>query len=126
MQINLVPRARCLRKQLTAAERKLWSELRRHQFGGLRFRRQVPIGAYIIDFACFDPKLVIEVDGSQHMQAVDYDNERTKYLESLGYTVLRFWNNEVLNEIDVVKEAIWNICFKPPLPFLPPVGEGTS
>jgi len=91
MQDLLQQRARQLRKKMTEAERKLWSKLRRRQMGGLRFRRQVTFDKYIVDFACFDPKIIIEIDGSQHANQVVYDDERTKYLQSFGYTVLRFW-----------------------------------
>ena len=94
---------------MTVAEKKVWNQLRQRQLGGLRFRRQVPFGNYIVDFACFEPKIIIELDGSQHAQQIHYDGERTKYLEMLGYTVLRFWNNEVISEIDTVLQTIWNV-----------------
>jgi very-short-patch-repair endonuclease len=106
--------ARRLRKEMTEAERKLWSKLRHKQLGGLRFRRQVPLGNYIVDFACIEPKIIIEVDGSQHADHIDYDEQRTRWLETLGYTVLRFWNNQVLHEIDAVLQTIWNVGFTPP------------
>ncbi len=108
-----IQRARSLRKNLTIAEKKLWYEIRNNRLSGLRFRRQVPFGSYIVDFACFEPKIIIELDGSQHANeaAVIYDQKRTTYLESLGYHVLRFWNHEILKEIDRVKEVIWDQCF---------------
>ena len=106
-------RAQDLRKNMTVAEKKLWNQLRQRQLGGLRFRRQVPFGNYIVDFACFEPKMIIELDGSQHAQQIHYDGKRTKYLEMLGYTVLRFWNNEVISEIDAVLQTIWNNCIPP-------------
>jgi very-short-patch-repair endonuclease len=106
-------RAQDLRKNMTVAEKKLWNQLRQRQLGGFRFRRQVPFGNYIVDFACFEPKVIIELDGSQHVQQINYDVKRTKYLEMLGYKVLRFWNNEVISEIDAVLQTIWNNCIPP-------------
>jgi very-short-patch-repair endonuclease len=94
-----------LRKELTAAEHKLWSLIRNDQLG-VNFRRQHAIGKYIPDFVCIEKKLIIEVDGSQHLEQQEYDNERMKYLESEGYKVIRFWNNEVTNNIDSVILAI--------------------
>ncbi len=92
-----------LRKRLTPAERKLWSKLRNDQLG-VTFRRQHAIGRYIPDFCCPKAKLIIELDGGQHAEdeAVQHDNERTKYFESLGYRVIRFWNNQVMKEMDGV------------------------
>ena len=94
-----------LRKELTPAERKLWSHIRNDQLG-VNFRRQHAIGNYIPDFICIEKKLIIELDGSQHLEQEEYDEERTKYLNSLGYKVIRFWNNEVTNNIDSVILAI--------------------
>lgn len=96
-----------LRKELTPAERKLWALIRNDQLG-VNFRRQHAIGNYIPDFVCIKKKLIIELDGGQHVEQVEYDAERTKYLESQGYKVIRFWNNEVLNDINGV---IRNIQF---------------
>ncbi len=110
MRINRLSRARHLKKQLTLAEKKLWSELRCQQFETLRFRRQVPISVHIINFACFEPKLAIVVDGSPQREVLADDKKRIEDLELLGYTVLCFCNNEVLNEIDKVKAVIWNTC----------------
>lgn len=101
-------KAKKLRKNLTLAEKKLWSHLRNRQLDGLKFRRQVPLGNYIVDFICFERKLVIEVDGGQHSQNINYDLQRTKWFEDKGFRVIRFWNNEVLKNIDEVKEAILN------------------
>ena len=101
------PRARHLRKNPTDAERALWSILRQRQVPGHRFRRQAPVGPYIVDFVCFENKLVIEVDGGQHAEQADYDDARTAWLESQGLRVLRFWNNQVLQEMDAVREAVW-------------------
>ncbi|MCI0441106.1 MAG: endonuclease domain-containing protein [Chloroflexi bacterium] len=100
-------RARELRKNMTDAERKLWQHLRHNQLEGQRFRRQHPIGPYIVDFFCFEKKLIVEIDGGQHSEQVEYDTQRTRWLESRGFRVLRFWNNQVMNEIDAVREVIW-------------------
>lgn len=92
-------RARELRKEPTPAERKLWAYLRGDKLNGINFRRQHAIGNYIVDFVSIKRKIVIELDGSQHLEQEEYDKERTKYLESKGYKVIRFWNNQVMNEI---------------------------
>ncbi|MBI5842226.1 MAG: endonuclease domain-containing protein [Chloroflexi bacterium] len=94
-----------LRKESTPAERKLWSRIRNDQLG-VTFRRQHAVGIYIPDFCSPKAKLIIELDGSQHLEQEEYDGERTKYLESQGYKVIRFWNNDVLNNIDGVILAI--------------------
>jgi very-short-patch-repair endonuclease len=94
-----------LRKQPTPAESKLWSRIRKDQLG-VNFRRQHAIGKYIPDFCAPKAKLIIELDGSQHLEQQEYDQERTKYFESLGYRVVCFWNNEVMNNIDGVILAI--------------------
>ena len=94
-----------LRKESTPAERKLWSRLRNDQLG-VTFRRQHAVGNYIPDFCSPKAKLIIELDGSQHLEQEKYDQERTKYLESHGYKVIRFWNNNVLNNIEEVILAI--------------------
>ena len=98
-------RARTLRREMTEAERVLWKGLRA-TFAGAHFRHQVPFGPYYADFASHRAKLVIEVDGSQHGEALDYDATRTHFLEGEGYRVLRFWNNEVLRDLDNVLTAI--------------------
>ncbi len=99
-------RARQLRTNLTDAERKLWAHLRLRQIEGCKFRRQRPIGPYIVDFVCLERRLVIEVDGSQHMQRASLDARQDAWLASLGFRVLRFWDNQVLNEMAAVTEAI--------------------
>lgn len=96
-----------LRKSLTPAERKLWAVLRGDQLG-VSFRRQHAIGPYIPDFVCIKKKLIIEVDGSQHLEQAEYDAARTKYLNSLGYRVIRFWNSDVMKDLDGVIRAILN------------------
>ncbi|MFZ5880566.1 MAG: endonuclease domain-containing protein [Chloroflexota bacterium] len=98
-------RAGELRKEPTPAERKLWAYLRGDKLG-INFRRQHAIGKYIPDFVCIEKKLIVELDGSQHLQQVEYDEERTKYLNSLGYKVIRFWNNDVMKNIEGVILAI--------------------
>jgi very-short-patch-repair endonuclease len=90
----------------TPAEAKLWAYLRRSKVLGIGFRRQHAIGRYIVDFCSPSQKLVIELDGSQHLEQKDADAERTRYLETKGYTVLRFWNDKVLNDIGGVIRAI--------------------
>ena len=99
-------RAQRLRKEATDAERALWARLRRRQVFGLKFRRQQCLGRYIVDFVCFDRRLVIEVDGSQHLEQGEYDKTRTEWLGAIGYSVLRFWYNEVLQDTDTVIETI--------------------
>jgi very-short-patch-repair endonuclease len=94
-----------LRKESTLAEQKLWSRIRNDQLG-VTFRRQHAIGKYIPDFCSPNAKLIIELDGSQHLEQEQYDNERTEYLESKGYTVLRFWNKDVMNDMVSVIRAI--------------------
>ena len=95
-----------LRKELTTAERKLWAYLRGDQLNGINFRRQHAIGKYVTDFCSPKAKLIIELDGSQHLEQEEYDEERTNYLESQGYKVIRFWNDQVLNDMDGVIRAI--------------------
>jgi very-short-patch-repair endonuclease len=115
-------RARELRNNLTDAERKLWWKLRYRQVGGYRFRRQVPIGRYIVDFACLSHRLLIELDGSQHGENIAYDRVRTRWLESRGYRVLRFWNGDVLQDVEGVLEAIYRVLSETPHPNPPPQG----
>ncbi|MBI3230077.1 MAG: endonuclease domain-containing protein [Burkholderiales bacterium] len=99
-------RARQLRTHQTEAEQKLWMQLRAHRFIGLKFKRQQPLGRYIVDFVCFEPKLIIELDGSQHAEHQRYDTERDAWLKTEGYTVLRFWNNQVFEEFAAILEVI--------------------
>ena len=93
--------ARRMRKAMTDAELKLWNEVRAHRLMGLAFRRQMPIAGYIVDFACPSRKLIVEVDGSQHGESVR-DAVRDRALSDLGWTVLRFWNDDILRDIDNV------------------------
>ena len=115
--------ARRLRRNQTDAERILWLKLRDRRLNGLKSRRQVPIDRYVVDFFCADAHLVIEVDGGQHATA-DETNQ-TKVLEAMGYPVLRFWNNEVHENIDGVLESILNLLARsePPHPDPLPCGE---
>jgi len=101
--------ARELRNNPTDAERFLWRHLRKSQMNACKFRRQEILGSYIVDFVCIDPKVIIELDGGQHQQQIIYDEERTRYLEGLGYHVLRYWNHEVLSSVDVVLDDIFQI-----------------
>src|SRR3990172_3804845 len=98
---------RSLRRNLTDAERKLWRILRGRQMGGLKFRRQHPFESYILDFACLEKKIVVEIDGGQHQESMAVDGIRTKALEDAGFHVLRFWNHEVLQQPEAVAERIW-------------------
>ena len=99
-------RARRLRRDSTDAERHLWRALRNRQIDGHKVRRQVPLGPYVVDFACLDRHLVIEIDGGQHARTEPFDSRRTAWLESQGFTVLRFWNSEISAETDAVLSAI--------------------
>ncbi len=99
-------RAGELRKELTPAEKKLWAYLRGDKLNGVSFRRQHAIGNFIPDFVSIKKKLIIELDGSQHIEQAAYDAERSKYFESLGYKVVRFWNNQVENDVNGVIRAI--------------------
>jgi len=101
-----IERARRLRADMTDVERRLWLHLRGEQLDGYRFRRQVPIGDYVVDFACMKAKLVIELDGGQHASAETEDARRTRWLESQGYRVLRFWDSDILEEPEGVLETI--------------------
>jgi very-short-patch-repair endonuclease len=118
-------RARAMRLAPTDAERRLWWHLR-HRLAVQRshFRRQVRLGHYIVDFACHQLRVAIEIDGGQHAEQVARDARRTKFLESQGYRVLRFWNNEVLANIDGVLEVIHSAILATPTPTPPHKGEG--
>jgi very-short-patch-repair endonuclease len=98
--------AKTLRKNLTEAEKLLWLNLRAKQFEGLKFRKQAPMGRYVVDFVCHTKKLVIEVDGGQHAVDKARDQQREMWLRAQGYNVLRFWNNEVIDNIEGVLECI--------------------
>ncbi len=102
-------RAKELHRNMSLAEAKLWKHLRAHRMGDAHFRNQHAIGNYIVDFCAPRKKLIVELDGNQHINQKEYDDERTKYLESRGYRVLRFWNNDVLNKLDDVLKVIWSV-----------------
>lgn len=104
----LKQRARYLRRNMTDAEQLLWQSLRHRQLKGFKFRRQVVVGHYIADFVCLQAKLVIEIDGGQHSDNKNYDWQRTQYLQQQGFQVLRFWNHEVLTQLDDVLDCILN------------------
>jgi very-short-patch-repair endonuclease len=95
-----------LRKEMTDAEKKLWSKLRNRQLDGLRFRSQHPVGPYILDFYCPAAKLAVEVDGMVHDKQQEQDIARTKHLSRYGYRVVRCTNQEVMNELEIVLERI--------------------
>lgn len=126
----LLARAKAMRLQPTDAERRLWVILRAKRLAGYKFRRQAIIDCYIVDFVNFEHRLVVEADGSQHSES-QYDNRRDAYLKRQGFTVLRFWNNDILSNCDAVAQAIWHALQATPLPSgaarLPPSparGEG--
>jgi len=112
-------RARSLRTNATDAEKCLWRLLRGRQLDGFRFRRQVPIAGYIVDFACPQAKLIVELDGGQHAEQADYDARRTQSLRALGYRVLRYWNDDALRRShDVAADIHRHLteAFTPPQP----------
>lgn len=102
----MITRARHLRKNFTDAEDYLWQFLKNRQLQGYKFRRQHVVDDYILDFVCEKKKLVVELDGSQHLEELAYDEKRTRYLNEMGYRVLRFWNDAVFLEIESVLEVI--------------------
>jgi len=107
---SLVNLAKSLRKRPTDAEKRLWRHLKSKQINGLKFRRQEPIGTYIVDFVCFEKRLIIELDGGQHASQQAQDQERESWFMSQGFITLRFWNNEVLANIEGVLEVIRRTC----------------
>src|SRR4249919_1766768 len=115
--------AKHLRVNQTDAERLLWRHLRNRQLEGDKFRRQQTIGPYIVDFVCFENKLIVEIDGGQHAVTAAYDRRRTNFLESEGFHVMRFWNNEVLGNTQSVLESIRAECARPLTPTLSHGGE---
>jgi very-short-patch-repair endonuclease len=104
--VSILENAKLLRQNQTDAESCLWYHLRAHRFMGRKFKRQKPLGGYVVDFVCLEAKLVIELDGGQHMERVDYDQAREAWLRGQGYVVIRFWNHEVLCEMESVLERI--------------------
>jgi very-short-patch-repair endonuclease len=120
----LLARARELRQPQTPAESRLWLRLRDRQLGGLKFRRQHPIGRLIADFYCAASQQVIEIDGDSHSEQTEYDLARTEWLSERGYRVIRFPNLDVYHRLDAVLEAIWEECQKLPLTPNPSPSEG--
>ena len=106
MPNSLLPLAKRMRHAPTDAETRLWAHLRAGRLKGFKFKRQQPLGAYIVDFVCFDCRVIVEADGGQHLELADRDAVRTAWLESQGFTVLRFWNDAVLLDTDAVLESI--------------------
>jgi very-short-patch-repair endonuclease len=117
-------RSRELRNKATDAERKLWQHIRNRQLCGVRFNRQVPIGPFICDFVARTPKLIVELDGGQHAIRTVEDDRRTRFLESRGYRVLRFWNNDVLENADGVLTLIQSALEDRPSPDPSRIREG--
>lgn len=114
--------AKAMRKAATEPEQRLWLALRARRFAGTKFRRQKVIGPYVVDFACRDPMLIIEVDGDTHGQQEQYDTQRTDYLEQQGYCVIRFSNQDVMTNLEGVLLSL-EARLTPPLPALSPSGE---
>ena len=127
---DLLARAKWMRLNPTEAEKRLWMILQAKRLVGYKFKRQVIIDSYIVDFINFDHRLIVEADGSQHAES-EYDKRRDAYLEKQGFSALRFWNSDILKDSDAVAETIWHALQSPPLPSaatrLPPSpvrGEG--
>ena len=122
--------ARALRKRMTDSERLLWRHLRNRELDGWKFRRQYPVGSFIVDFICVEKNLVIEVDGGPHAENEEQDIQCSAYLNRMGYRVFRFWNNQVMQETEGVLEAILAILANTdqnspsPQPSPPRRGEG--
>ena len=117
---STMSKARALRKNLTPEEQKLWAFLRNHQVLGIGFRRQHAIGPYVVDFCAPSEKLIIEVDGSQHLDLSDYEIDRSQFLSASGYHVLRFWNSDITNDVQsviikitqTIQDSIWKTPVK--------------
>ncbi|MFL9842175.1 DUF559 domain-containing protein [Sphingomonas sp. ST-64] len=119
---KLLERARQMRSEMTQPERELWIALRAKRFDGIKFTRQVVIGPYIADFVCRSRKLIIELDGATHDDA-SRDDQRTTFLEGQGYRVVRFWNNDVMTNLEGVLDALSEALATAPLPNPLPGGE---
>jgi len=116
--------ARVLRERSTDAEKLLWSRLRNRQLLGCKFRRQQPIGSYVVDFVCLEHRMVIELDGGQHAEQQSQDEVRTAFLQKEGYRVLRFWNNQILGELDSVLNVIYSTLAGSAYPSPNPLPQG--
>ncbi|MBQ8460438.1 DUF2817 domain-containing protein [bacterium] len=123
----MISHAKELRNNATIHEQILWKYLKQHKFMNLKFRRQQPIGNYIVDFVCCSPKIIIELDGSQHIENKNYDEQRDKYLSDLGFKIIRIWNNDIISNIEgvlsFIKQEIENPTRKSKISTLPQ-GEG--
>ncbi|MBI1883568.1 MAG: endonuclease domain-containing protein [Chlamydiae bacterium] len=118
-------KAKSLRRNATDTERFLWEFLRSNRLAKFKFRRQVPLGPYIVDFVCQKQRVIVECDGGQHAQRQKtYDDERDQWLKIEGYRVLRFWNNQILKEHEAVLQVIYEACADTPHPTLSPKGRG--
>jgi adenine-specific DNA-methyltransferase len=127
MREQISPRAKAkaphLRSEMTEAEKRLWFLLRNRRLEGVKFRHQHPVGPYILDFACLSHNLAVEIDGGQHCDSLS-DKVRTAWLQSQGWRIVRFWNNEALDHTETVLEALIKAISPHPNP-LPQAGEGT-
>lgn len=124
---SILDNAKDLRQHLTDAEQRLWYRLRAHRFMDLKFKRQKPIGRYIVDFTCMEHMLIIERDGGRHATQGRYDQQRDDWLREQGYRVMRFWNHDVMQWLDDVLEQIRSAVVTPsPPPPLPQGGEGNE
>lgn len=118
--MNLTKTAKTLRRNSTDAERLLWKHLKTKQLENFKFRRQQPLGQYIVDFVCFEKGIIIEADRGQHAEEKEKDQVRDEWLKSQGFEVIRFWNNDILVNIEGVMETIRDQCLNhPPLNPLP-------
>jgi very-short-patch-repair endonuclease len=124
LTLDLTKKAKDLRRNSTDAERFLWKHLRLKQVEGLKFRRQEPIGNYLVDFVCYEKSVVVEVDGGRHSEAVD--SHWDDWLRSQGFIVLRYWNHEVLTQIEGVLEMILRNCSQESPSPTPPIKGGAT
>lgn len=125
--MDLLYHAKQMRAGQTPAEKLLWKYLRAHRFHGLKFKRQKPMGGYIVDFVCMEKYLIVELDGAHHLQQQEYDAERSKWFQAQGFRVLRFWNQEVSSDIDSVLAKIADLALFPsPSPAKRERGEVTA
>ena len=118
--------ARTMRRIPTDAERKFWWRVRDRRLGGYKFKRQFLIGPYIADFACLERKLIVELDGGQHATQISYDNRRSDFLRAQGFHILRFWNTDVLSNLDDIVEIVLQALSAPLTLPSPPEGERGS
>jgi very-short-patch-repair endonuclease len=118
-------RARHLRKNLTDTERFVWHRLRKRQLAHFKFRRQMPLGPFIVDFISLERRVILELDGGQHTEQAEEDQKRTEWLQGQGFRVLRFWNHEVWKDWDAIEQVLWEALEAvPPTPTLPRQGGG--